>query len=120
MFFLVCLQVIGVIDVNRSKEKGYGTMVKEGFCDEVKVLVSDFLYFWLFMACGYSRLAYLLYLLILFDLHHKHNLPIFFPQVYLDEIPLSNSILGEDRLSCFCEKVQCHMKQGSHQYIIVT
>ncbi|OMP04373.1 hypothetical protein COLO4_09682 [Corchorus olitorius] len=26
--------VIGVIDVNRSKEKGYGTMVKEGFCDE--------------------------------------------------------------------------------------
>jgi DNA mismatch repair protein MSH5 len=27
--------VIGVIDVNRSKEKGYGTIVKEGFCDEV-------------------------------------------------------------------------------------
>ncbi|GFZ07409.1 MUTS-homologue 5 [Actinidia rufa] len=26
---------IGVIDVNRSKDKGYGTMVKEGFCDEV-------------------------------------------------------------------------------------
>ncbi|KAJ6893971.1 DNA mismatch repair protein MSH5 [Populus alba x Populus x berolinensis] len=26
--------VIGVIDVNRSKEKGYGTIVKEGFCDE--------------------------------------------------------------------------------------
>ncbi|GAV72902.1 MutS_V domain-containing protein/MutS_III domain-containing protein, partial [Cephalotus follicularis] len=27
--------VIGVLDVNRSKEKGYGTMVKEGFCDEL-------------------------------------------------------------------------------------
>ncbi|KAI9161743.1 hypothetical protein LWI28_020312 [Acer negundo] len=30
--------VIGVIDVNRSKEKGYGTLVKEGFCDEVSSL----------------------------------------------------------------------------------
>ncbi|KAK6269623.1 hypothetical protein POUND7_006728 [Theobroma cacao] len=30
--------VIGVIDVNRSKEKGYGTMVKEGFCDELDEL----------------------------------------------------------------------------------
>ncbi|CAJ1971415.1 unnamed protein product [Sphenostylis stenocarpa] len=28
--------VIGVIDVNRTKEKGYATVVKEGFCDEVK------------------------------------------------------------------------------------
>ncbi|KAF3446971.1 hypothetical protein FNV43_RR12151 [Rhamnella rubrinervis] len=27
--------VIGVLDVNRSKEKGYGTIVKDGFCDEV-------------------------------------------------------------------------------------
>ncbi|KAI3948865.1 hypothetical protein MKX01_022279 [Papaver californicum] len=30
--------VMGVIDVNRSKEKGYGTMVKEGFCDELDEL----------------------------------------------------------------------------------
>ncbi|CAN1339829.1 DNA mismatch repair protein MSH5 [Linum perenne] len=30
--------VIGVIDANRSKEKGYGTMVKEGFCDELDEL----------------------------------------------------------------------------------
>ncbi|KAK6230239.1 hypothetical protein QUC31_001757 [Theobroma cacao] len=30
--------VIGVIDVNRSKDKGYGTMVKEGFCDELDEL----------------------------------------------------------------------------------
>lgn len=29
----------GVIDVNRSKEKGYGTLVREGFCDEVILLV---------------------------------------------------------------------------------
>ncbi|RVW99534.1 DNA mismatch repair protein MSH5 [Vitis vinifera] len=33
--------VIGVIDVNRSKEKGYGTLVKEGFCDEVKVPLDE-------------------------------------------------------------------------------
>uniref|UniRef100_A0A6N2L3M5 DNA mismatch repair protein MutS core domain-containing protein n=1 Tax=Salix viminalis TaxID=40686 RepID=A0A6N2L3M5_SALVM len=42
--------VIGVIDVNRSKEKGYGTIVKEGFCDELDELrqiyedLPDFLY----------------------------------------------------------------------------
>ncbi|KAJ4975332.1 hypothetical protein NE237_000438 [Protea cynaroides] len=30
--------VIGIIDVNRSKEKGYGTVVKEGFCDELDEL----------------------------------------------------------------------------------
>ncbi|KAH9651891.1 DNA mismatch repair protein MSH5 [Citrus sinensis] len=30
--------VIGIIDVNRSKEKGYGTLVKEGFCDELDEL----------------------------------------------------------------------------------
>ncbi|KAH7842300.1 hypothetical protein Vadar_003750 [Vaccinium darrowii] len=30
--------VIGVIDVNRSKDKGYMTMVKEGFCDELDEL----------------------------------------------------------------------------------
>ncbi|XP_043810852.1 DNA mismatch repair protein MSH5 isoform X1 [Manihot esculenta] len=30
--------VIGVIDVNRSKEKGYGTIVKDGFCDELDEL----------------------------------------------------------------------------------
>ncbi|XP_065862403.1 DNA mismatch repair protein MSH5 isoform X3 [Euphorbia lathyris] len=30
--------VIGVIDVNRSKDKGYGTIVKEGFCDELDEL----------------------------------------------------------------------------------
>ncbi|XP_044473613.1 DNA mismatch repair protein MSH5 isoform X2 [Mangifera indica] len=30
--------VIGVIDVNRSKEKGYGTLVKEGFCEELDEL----------------------------------------------------------------------------------
>ncbi|KAJ8754599.1 hypothetical protein K2173_010690 [Erythroxylum novogranatense] len=30
--------VIGVIDVNRSNEKGYGTMVKDGFCDELDEL----------------------------------------------------------------------------------
>ncbi|WCJ32950.1 DNA mismatch repair protein MSH5 [Euphorbia peplus] len=30
--------VIGVIDVSRSKEKGYGTIVKEGFCDELDEL----------------------------------------------------------------------------------
>ncbi|KAE9456617.1 hypothetical protein C3L33_11571, partial [Rhododendron williamsianum] len=32
------LGVIGVIDVSRSKEKGYMTMVKEGFCDELDEL----------------------------------------------------------------------------------
>ncbi|PSR95594.1 DNA mismatch repair protein [Actinidia chinensis var. chinensis] len=31
-------EAIGVIDVNRSKDKGYGTMVKQGFCDEVASL----------------------------------------------------------------------------------
>ncbi|KAG4150062.1 hypothetical protein ERO13_D05G372400v2 [Gossypium hirsutum] len=30
--------VIGVIDVNRRKEKGYETLVKEGFCDELDEL----------------------------------------------------------------------------------
>ncbi|CAL5392801.1 unnamed protein product [Camellia sinensis] len=30
--------VIGVIDVSRSKDKGYGTIVKEGFCDELDEL----------------------------------------------------------------------------------
>ncbi|KAH9803812.1 DNA mismatch repair protein MSH5 [Citrus sinensis] len=30
--------VIGIIDVNRSKEKGYGTLVREGFCDELDEL----------------------------------------------------------------------------------
>ncbi|KAM7498900.1 hypothetical protein LguiA_023314 [Lonicera macranthoides] len=30
--------VIGVIDVNRSKEKGYETTVKDGFCDELDEL----------------------------------------------------------------------------------
>jgi len=38
LFHIVCacnVQVIGVIDVDRSKEKGYETIVKEGFCDEV-------------------------------------------------------------------------------------
>ncbi|KDP39150.1 hypothetical protein JCGZ_00907 [Jatropha curcas] len=30
--------VIGVIDVNRSKEKDYGTIVKEGFCEELDEL----------------------------------------------------------------------------------
>ncbi|XP_038690951.1 DNA mismatch repair protein MSH5 isoform X2 [Tripterygium wilfordii] len=29
--------VIGVLDLNRGKEKGYGTIVKEGFCDEVDI-----------------------------------------------------------------------------------
>ncbi|PPR89148.1 hypothetical protein GOBAR_AA31540 [Gossypium barbadense] len=32
--------VIGVIDVNRRKEKGYETLVKEGFCDETRELDS--------------------------------------------------------------------------------
>ncbi|CAL5335665.1 unnamed protein product [Camellia sinensis] len=30
--------VIGVIDASRSKDKGYGTIVKEGFCDELDEL----------------------------------------------------------------------------------
>ncbi|KAH7546742.1 hypothetical protein FEM48_Zijuj01G0233800 [Ziziphus jujuba var. spinosa] len=30
--------VIGVLDVNRSKEKGYGTIVKDGFCEELDEL----------------------------------------------------------------------------------
>nr|KYP73420.1 MutS protein isogeny 5 [Cajanus cajan] len=30
--------VIGVIDVNRTKEKGYATVVKEGFCEELDEL----------------------------------------------------------------------------------
>ncbi|RAL48978.1 hypothetical protein DM860_001298 [Cuscuta australis] len=30
--------VIGVLDVNRSKEKGYETIVKDGFCDELDEL----------------------------------------------------------------------------------
>ncbi|XP_060207306.1 DNA mismatch repair protein MSH5 isoform X10 [Lycium barbarum] len=34
----VCELVIGVIDVDRSKEKGYETIVKEGFCDELDEL----------------------------------------------------------------------------------
>ncbi|KAH9803818.1 DNA mismatch repair protein MSH5 [Citrus sinensis] len=32
------IHVIGIIDVNRSKEKGYGTLVREGFCDELDEL----------------------------------------------------------------------------------
>ncbi|KAK8467156.1 hypothetical protein PHAVU_008G268900 [Phaseolus vulgaris] len=31
-------KVIGVIDLNRTKEKGYATVVKEGFCDELDEL----------------------------------------------------------------------------------
>ncbi|KAG2390834.1 DNA mismatch repair protein [Vigna angularis] len=31
-------RVIGVIDLNRTKEKGYATVVKEGFCDELDEL----------------------------------------------------------------------------------
>nr|XP_009608750.1 DNA mismatch repair protein MSH5 isoform X3 [Nicotiana tomentosiformis] len=34
----VCELVIGVTDVDRSKEKGYETIVKEGFCDELDEL----------------------------------------------------------------------------------
>ncbi|MCD7465564.1 MutS protein msh5 [Datura stramonium] len=34
----VCELVIGVIDVDRSKEKGYETIIKEGFCDELDEL----------------------------------------------------------------------------------
>ncbi|OIW16357.1 hypothetical protein TanjilG_19073 [Lupinus angustifolius] len=30
--------IIGIIDVNRTKEKGYTTVVKEGFCDELDEL----------------------------------------------------------------------------------
>ncbi|GAB4844781.1 MutS protein msh5 [Ancistrocladus abbreviatus] len=30
--------VMGVIDVNRTKEKGYETIVKEGFCEELDEL----------------------------------------------------------------------------------
>ncbi|KAL2316742.1 hypothetical protein Fmac_030618 [Flemingia macrophylla] len=30
--------IIGVIDVNRTKEKGYATVVKEGFCEELDEL----------------------------------------------------------------------------------
>ncbi|GMN51626.1 hypothetical protein TIFTF001_020775 [Ficus carica] len=30
--------VIGVLDINRSKQKGYETIVKEGFCDELDEL----------------------------------------------------------------------------------
>ncbi|THG09285.1 hypothetical protein TEA_021798 [Camellia sinensis var. sinensis] len=42
--------VIGVIDVSRSKDKGYGTIVKEGFCDEVlHILAASFL-----NVCNYS------------------------------------------------------------------
>ncbi|XP_057540344.1 DNA mismatch repair protein MSH5 isoform X3 [Amaranthus tricolor] len=32
------LKVIGIIDVSREKEKGYGTIVKEGFCEELDEL----------------------------------------------------------------------------------
>ncbi|XP_062077684.1 DNA mismatch repair protein MSH5 isoform X5 [Humulus lupulus] len=32
------LKVIGVLDVSRSKQKGYETIVKEGFCDELDEL----------------------------------------------------------------------------------
>ncbi|XP_052178846.1 DNA mismatch repair protein MSH5 isoform X2 [Diospyros lotus] len=32
------LKAIGVIDVNRSKDKGYETLVKDGFCDELDEL----------------------------------------------------------------------------------
>ncbi|KAD5961973.1 hypothetical protein E3N88_13446 [Mikania micrantha] len=34
----VSIAVIGVIDVNRGKDKGYETTVKDGFCDEVSSL----------------------------------------------------------------------------------
>lgn len=30
-------QVLGVIDVTRCKEKGYQTLVKDGFCAEVTI-----------------------------------------------------------------------------------
>ena len=31
------IQVTGVIDIQRGKEKGYETLVKEGLCDEVRI-----------------------------------------------------------------------------------
>nr|GMC80404.1 DNA mismatch repair protein MSH5 isoform X1 [Ipomoea batatas] len=34
----ICELVIGVLDVNRSKEKGYETIVKDGFCNELDEL----------------------------------------------------------------------------------
>lgn len=46
------LQIIGVIDVNRTKEKGYTTVVKEGFCDEVK---SRFLILFLTLVRHYNE-----------------------------------------------------------------
>ena len=33
---------------------------------------------------------------------------------FLGEISPANSILRDDRISCFCEKLQCFIKQGSH------
>ncbi|THG06265.1 hypothetical protein TEA_006040 [Camellia sinensis var. sinensis] len=45
-----CISVIGVFDVSRSKDKGYGTIVKEGFCDEVlRIRAASFL-----NVCNYS------------------------------------------------------------------
>ncbi|KAI3695224.1 hypothetical protein L1987_78216 [Smallanthus sonchifolius] len=35
--------VPGAINVNRSADKGYETTVKDGFCDEVKDIISGFL-----------------------------------------------------------------------------
>lgn len=32
-------QVLGVIDVTRCKEKGYQTLVKDGFCAEVIIKI---------------------------------------------------------------------------------
>lgn len=38
------MQVTGVIDIQRNKDKGYETLVKHGFCDEVMILVGCVIY----------------------------------------------------------------------------
>lgn len=41
-----CLQVMGVLDLQRTNEKRYETLVKEGFCEEVSLLRSHFVSIW--------------------------------------------------------------------------
>lgn len=75
------VQVIGIIDVTREKEKGYGTIVKEGFCEEVRYILVDILslvcwimyigFFWIYCIASdfnFPILEYSLICLIVFGL----------------------------------------------------
>lgn len=57
--------MIGVIDLNRSKEKGYETLVKDSFCGEVRKLhfkEAKFKYYNLYLPHCYSLVTLLMQL----------------------------------------------------------